>query len=312
MEIFEALEVAETAVSEAIADHDAAVKAAEKEVRQFESEADRIANQRKKAVKEAEKTLRKAENERESAIRKLEKEIKSVERSAVRRIDSYGDIVLYADRVIGSGVEVYLNEEVEAEVAVNGNTYSYTGLLGGLSHNWYASDTKDKRTLSLTVNSPKGMLTTMGKPDEEKKAREFAALVRNIAVNAQNASKERDRKIKKLKSELNSMESDTRSIDEARALLAAAMNDPSSEEAATRAKAAIEDAKAALAATQNDTSAIETAQKSLAEIKAQMSTHDLAAYEEARTKHGRKNVIIVAGVVVAIVLLVILFVLAGQ
>lgn len=306
MDIIEAVEVAESAVGEAVAAYDAAVKEAGNKVRQAKSDANSIEGQRSKAVKDAEKAVRKAEKEQEIAIKKLERKIKSVEAPASRKIDSYEDIVLYADRVVGSGVEVDLSEDTAVEVAVNGDIFSYTSLLGGFSHNWYSANISDKRTLSLTINSPKGMLTTMGKPNDEKRAREFAALVRNTAVNAKNYAEEKANKISNLRDELGRVKTDTQAIDEARALLGAAKNDPASDEAMVRAKAMIEEAETALTAAKNDIYAIEMAQKNLDELKAQMSANDLVTYEEARTKRARKSIIVLAAIIAAIVLVIVI------
>lgn len=282
---------AESRVREAVAAHKTAIKNAEKIVQERSSDLRSVGSRCKETIRTAEKSLRQAEKSYESNIKSIEKKMASVEKAATRRLGSYSNITLFADRVVGSGTTLSLNENVDAKIETGGNVYSYTGLLAGLSHNWYASDVRDKRTLSITIDSSEGRITAMGKPDEEKQAREFAALVATTAAKAKNALAARDAELEKLRLELAAAEADTSAIKKARAALASAREDPAAKEAVARAEAAVQAAEAALEAVKNDTSAIDAAQQALDEAKARTPQAELDAYEKAKSYNSRKKVI---------------------
>ena len=133
----------------------------------------------------------------------------------------------------------------------------------------------DCRTLSITIDFPNGMrITAMGDPDKEGEARAFAALVMNKAAELDGAPPALDQDLARLQREIDAARVDTRELDAARAAYQAAYY---------------------------DTAAIQTAQQALDYLKAQ-APQAAEAYEEAKRKRGRRNLVIaIAAVVVAVV-----------
>lgn len=211
--------------------------------------------------KEAEDAVRRAEKARDARIRDIEKNMGSVKKEAARRVASFKNIFLYVDRVVCAGSRLGFDEALVATVDVRGGIYP-GGRFGA---------PRDHRRLFVLIESPAGTILRECDPNEEKKARDFVALVNETAASASEVKENACRQLEKLQVELDKEKVDT---DE------------------------IETAKSALNAVKNDTEVVDAARKALEDLRAQASQEELAAYSDEKARRGRK---VLAGAVVLVI-----------
>ena len=309
----EDIQKAEFSLKEKIALRKSAIDAAEAHVRDAKANLRKAESDRASRIKDGEKSVRHAEKDREEKIKDVEKKIRSTERMFNKRVGSYQGLVLYPDRLVDGKTTLPLGPDVDARVETAGDIYSYTGLMSGLSHNWYASDVKDKRTLAVTVKSPQGAVVAMGDPDEEKEAREFAALVANTAARAAGVVAAREEELEALRRDLELIKGDTAEIDKAQAALRSISDDTELKAAIERAEAAVSAASRALEAAENDTSEIDEARSAIDRLKASAPEDEVSAYEAEHKKKTLRKIAIMAGaaVVVLAIIAVVFFIMQG-
>lgn len=269
-----AMEEAQRAHKQAKREYDAAVAAADQEVRASQKEHD-------KQVSNAEK--------------RLEVEKVSLDKS----IASIGSAKLYWDHVENGQSSLSLEEAMTVEVNCSGNVYStvatkgkvgvsMTGaVVGGLiagpigmvaAGRKNKIDTKnhvhDRRNLFVTLRTTSNAMTIECDPEKEKQARDFADAIVRTAASMSTVAENHAKKIESLQQEIVIARNNT---------------------------AAIETAKAKAEAVRNNTDALDSARQTFEQTKEAVSVDELTSYEHG--KAVRRNMAI--GTVVVLILIVV-------
>lgn len=241
-------------------------------LRQAEEDVRKVSSRHEKARREAEGEVRRAEKAQEERVRDIEKRMRSIEKKTTCSVAFFNGIHLYANRVAYADTKLSLDASLKAAVDIRGGIYP--GGRSGLP--------RDYRKMFIVIESHTGSILRECDPDDEKKARDFVALVKATAAKAGKVKADASRQLAELQVELDKEKANTSEI---------------------------EAAKAALEAVESDTGEIDEARKALEELRSKVPQEELAAYNEEKIRYGRKilaGLLIAAIVLIAIVLAVVL------
>lgn len=189
-------------------------------------------------VRGANRDLAAAKRDRNGKIKEIEKSISSTKRKLTRSVDAFRDVRLTATTIACKGKTYSLSSRTIAEINSTGSVYttvssknstgvSVTGaLIGGAiagpigavvagkkDKTSVSSKVHDDRKLFFCVSCDDGAFSTEIRPEEEKGAFEFLALVRSTAASADALRETVERETAELGRLLEERQADTQEID---------------------------------------------------------------------------------------------------
>lgn len=180
-----------------------------------------------------------------------------------KTLDHYKGISVYSDRIVHSGTVLKLTTDVRVTVESRGGIYP-AGRSG---------IRKDLRKLFIVVESPEGSILVKCNPNDEERARSFAARLRGLLSQGSETLAAKHTELARLQSELAIAQADT---------------------------GAIHAAQYHYQVVCSDTAAVRAAEQALAALRASASQAEVAAYENSKrqTRNRDRVLAIVAGIVV--------------